>query len=150
MKRLAKTLAVLALSVPVLAACGAETVETAPESTPTVVETQEPTPTVEPTSEPVSNDAAAFMESITAEPWAALVTETDLVDGRMEIRTTVVDPRGDDGSAEAKTATAICEAGVEFLKGIGTAEPSVSVFEADNTRFILAGHPVFGPTCTEV
>ncbi|MGX1160755.1 hypothetical protein FBY31_0875 [Arthrobacter sp. SLBN-100] len=52
--------------------------------------------------------------------------------GRISIDTSVVDPRGADGSEAAKTATAICESAVALFG------PSyVEVKEDDGTHFVL-------------
>ncbi|MDR6415645.1 hypothetical protein [Pseudarthrobacter sulfonivorans] len=66
--------------------------------------------------------------------------------GRMKIETSIVDPRGADGSEPARTAIAICEAAVAIFG------PSyVAVMEDDGTHFALFGHPsVPAGACTEV
>ncbi len=80
-------------------------------------------------------------------PWldkVKSVTETE--PGRIRIETSVVDPRGDDGSEVAKSAIAICESAVTLFG------PSyVSVLEDDGINFVLFGHPsVPKGVCTEV
>jgi len=80
-------------------------------------------------------------------PWLGKiksVTETE--PGRMRIETSLLDPRGADGSEEAKNAIAICEAVVSLF-----GPNYVSVLENDGTSFILFGHPsVPTGTCAEV
>lgn len=72
-------------------------------------------------------------------------TATQTEPGRLQIDTSLVDPRGDAGSPAAKQATAPCEAAVEEFS-----EAHVSVMEDDGTSWILYGHPTYGNTCTEV
>ncbi|WP_163185912.1 hypothetical protein [Cellulosimicrobium sp. SL-1] len=69
-------------------------------------------------------------------------TETE--PGRIEVETTIADPRGDAGGAEGQSAIAVCEA----VKGLGAEH--VSVLEADGSTFVVAGHPSYGEACTEV
>jgi hypothetical protein len=69
-------------------------------------------------------------------------TETE--PGRIEVETTIADPRSDAGSAEAQSAIAVCEA----VKGLGAEH--VSVLEADGSTFVVAGHPSYGEACAEV
>ncbi|MEV8029053.1 hypothetical protein [Cellulosimicrobium funkei] len=64
--------------------------------------------------------------------------------GRIEVETTIADPRSDAGSAEAQSAIAVCEA----VKGLGAEH--VSVLEADGSTFVVAGHPSYGEACAEV
>lgn len=65
------------------------------------------------------------------------VTETE--PGRLEVATSLVDPRGEDGSAKAQTAIEVCDAAVELVTDAES--PYVSVLEADGTSWILYGHP---------
>lgn len=74
----------------------------------------------------------------TGEVTAATATEP----GRLEIDTTLVDPRSEGGSPESQTAIEICEAGVALLSGEGTEAPYVSVLESDGTTWVLYGHPM--------
>jgi len=68
---------------------------------------------------------------------AALVSNaTETEAGRISVETTIVDPRGDAGSAEAESALEICEAAAA-LDGV----TYVNVMEADGTTFVLFGHP---------
>lgn len=69
-------------------------------------------------------------------------TETEA--GRIEVATSIVDPRTE-GSPEAASAVAICEAAV----AVGA--EYVSVLEEDGTSFVLYGHPsVPAGECAEV
>lgn len=79
-------------------------------------------------------NGAAWADSLTA----ATITEP----GRLEVATTLVDPRGDDGSPEAQEAIAICEAAVSLLEDQDVSDPYVSVLEDDGTTWILYGHPM--------
>lgn len=64
-----------------------------------------------------------------------LATETE--PGRVVVETSLVDPRGEDGSPVAKTAISICEAVVK-MDGV----KNVRLMEADGTHWILFGHPM--------
>lgn len=66
--------------------------------------------------------------------------------GRISVETSLVDPRGEDGSAEARQAIEICEAAAG-IEGV----TYVSVLEKDGTSWVLFGHPSV-PTgkCAEV
>lgn len=80
-------------------------------------------------------------------PWLGKiksVTETE--PGKIRIETSLVDPRGADGSEEAKSAITICESVVSLFG------PSyVSVLANDGTTFVLFGHPtVASGACAEV
>jgi hypothetical protein len=80
-------------------------------------------------------------------PWLDKIKSvTEAEPGRIRIETSVVDPRGADGSEEAKSAIAICESAITLFG------PSyVSVLEDDGTSFVLFGHPsVPKGACTEV
>jgi hypothetical protein len=85
-----------------------------------------------------ANSGAAWVGKIKS----ATVTEH----GRIRIETSIVDPRGADGSEPARTAIAVCEAAVAIFG------PSyVAVMEDDGTHFVLFGHPsVPAGVCTEV
>lgn len=70
-------------------------------------------------------------------PWLGKIKSvTEVEPGRIRIETSIVDPRGADGSEEAKSAITICESVVTLFG------PSyVSVLEDDRTNFVLFGHP---------
>lgn len=103
-------------------------------STPTTMQSSSP-----PAAAPI--DRTTELRELAGE---AVSAAEEVEPGRIEVTTTIVDPRGDAGSAEAAAAIAICEAAV----GLGATY--VSVLEADGTTFVLYGHPTYGPTCTEV
>jgi len=110
-----------------------EPTETAEEET----TAEEPTETIDRTAELLeAGGEQVWVDSITS------ATETE--PGRIEIQTTIVDPRTD-ASEEAASAVAACEAAVETL---GAAH--VSVLEEDGTSFVLYGHPQYGEECVEV
>jgi hypothetical protein len=71
------------------------------------------------------------------------VTETE--PGRLQLDTTIVDPRGEAGSLEALEALDLCEQ-AKAIPGV----TYVSVMEADGTSFVLASHPSYGDSCMEV
>lgn len=82
--------------------------------------------------------------------WDGVVVEAVMPEpGRLEIATSLVDPRGDSGSAPALVAVEICQAGTGWLAGQGVEAPYVSVLEEDGTVFALGGHPAY-PECAEV
>jgi hypothetical protein len=63
----------------------------------------------------------------------------------VQLDTTIVDPRGEDGSPEAVEALDLCEQ-AKAIPGV----TYVFVMEADGTSFVLAGHPSYGEDCAEV
>ncbi|WHP18805.1 hypothetical protein [Cellulomonas sp. ES6] len=90
-----------------------------------------------------ASDAAGVEAALASWSTVSAVTETE--PGRFEIQTSIVDPRGDDGSPEAQEAIAICQAAVD------AGATYVAVFEADGTHFVLYGHPSAPPgACGEV
>lgn len=97
-----------------------------------------------------SSDPDKTADFKTANAGAAWVGQiksaTETEPGRIKIETSVVDPRGADGSEPAKTAISICEAAVTVFG------PSyVAVMEDDGTHFVLFGHPsVPKGACAEV
>jgi hypothetical protein len=127
-----------ALALPILAlllAAGLSGCSTAaaPEATTTA-----PTSAAPVAESEISTAAQALVGgSVTA------ATETE--PGRVQLDTTIVDPRGDDGSPEALEALDLCEQ-AKAITGV----THVSVMEADGTHFVLAGHPTYGEDCTEV
>ncbi len=86
------------------------------------------------------------------QPWAALITAATRTEpGRVEVETTIIDPRGGTtGSPEAQQARAVCEGALAWLQTRGAAEPKVSVMESNGTSFVLYGHPSYPGGCTEV
>jgi hypothetical protein len=129
--RTSLTLPVLALLLATgLNGCSSDT---APEATTTAPSSAAPVAESE-----ISTAAQALVGgSVTA------ATETE--PGRVQLDTTIVDPRGDDGSPEALEALDLCEQ-AKAIPGVA----HVSVLEADGTSFVLAGHPSYGENCVEV
>jgi type IV pilus biogenesis protein CpaD/CtpE len=138
-----RLIAALAILVIGLAGCSA-TPEPTPTVTVTVTATPEPAPTVTVTAEPPaavapSDDRLAALRTVSAMVTGVEETEP----GRWVIHTSILDPRGDDGSsAEAQKAIAICEKAVEL------GATYVSVMESNDSTFVLYGHPSYGDTCT--
>lgn len=100
-----------------------------------------------PTPTDAGDKTSDFMTANSSAAWVGQiksVVETE--PGRITIDTSVVDPRGADGSDEAKMAIAICESAVSLFG------PSyVAVKEHDGTHFVLFGHPsVPKGSCAEV
>jgi hypothetical protein len=133
-----------------LAGCSSSAPQTAPTAAtpaPTTASPSAAAPESIPSSSGEADKTADFM---TASANAALVGQiksaTETEPGRISIGTSVVDPRGADGSEAAKTAIAICESAVALFG------PSyVAIKEDDGTHFVLFGHSsVPKGTCTEV
>lgn len=122
-----RLLALAAATLLTLTACSSMGEETAPTPTP------EPTPTAEAPA-PVDRTAELLAANPDA-PWAtSLASVLEVEPGRVDVATTIADPRGDDGSPEAQTAIAVCQATVTLLGDTGT---YVRVYEADGTSFVL-------------
>lgn len=77
---------------------------------------------------------------------AATGTEPD----RIEVTTTIVDPRTDPGSPEAQQALAVCEAALQLLTDTGVTPAGARVSEADGSSFVVFGGPGYPDGCTEV
>ncbi|TFD74644.1 hypothetical protein [Cryobacterium psychrophilum] len=111
--------------------------------------TAEPVDTSSGTTAPVATvvDRTADVSAALSPELAAFVTQAEEPEtGRINVSTTIVDPRGSNGSADAVTALAICTA-VSQLDGI----ENVSIYEADGTSLVLFGHPsVPAGKCGEV
>jgi hypothetical protein len=83
--------------------------------------------------------------------WLSDVTTATLSEpGRITVQTTITDPRGPDGSPQARAAIQVCQGVVGYLHGAGVAEPHVSVMESDGTTFVVYGHPSYPGGCSEV
>lgn len=108
-----------------------------PKSTPTPKPTPSPTPVI--SLPPVPPDLAA-LRTVTMD----VVHLEQPEPGAWIISTLIVDPRGDDGSAEARLAIAVCERAVEL------GATRVSVLERDDSTFVVYGHPSYGNVCTEI
>lgn len=78
---------------------------------------------------------------------ASAVTSAELEGGSfLRIATTLVDPRGDDGSPAAQQAISICEQ-ARTIEGV----EDINLAEADGTSWILFGHPLLpAGACGEV
>lgn len=147
-----KTFPALAIAIAalLLTGCSSSTPQTAPTTAAPAQATASQTaaaPETIPSSTHELDKTADFATANANAPWVAQiksVTETE--PGRIRIDTSVVDPRGANGSDAAKAAIAICESAVALFK------PSyVSVLEDDGTNFVLFGHPsVPKGACSEV
>lgn len=114
-----------------------------PTVTVTVMATPEPAPTVTVTASPPDATAPADDRLAALRTVSQMVTGVEETEpGRWVIHTSIVDPRGDDGtSPEAQKAVAICEKAVEL------GATTVSVMESNDSTFVLYGHPSYGDTC---
>ncbi|WP_194521987.1 hypothetical protein [Cellulosimicrobium sp. JZ28] len=131
-RTLAAAGAILALSL-TLSACSGDAPDeaTAAPATETSTEAE--------ASAPV--DRTADVQAVAGD---VVTKATETEPGRIEVETTIADPRSDAGSAEAQSAIVVCEA----VKGLGAEH--VSILEADGSTFVVAGHPSYGEACTEV
>lgn len=73
-----------------------------------------------------------------------VVTLAEIDGAWLVVRTTVVDPSGDYGSAEPVLALEVCE------KAVALGYKQVRVTEADGTTLVHAGHPAYGADCVEL
>ncbi|MFJ5962033.1 hypothetical protein [Pseudarthrobacter oxydans] len=146
-----KTLSALATAMAalLLAGCSSSALQTAPtaaEPAPTASRTAAAPESI-PTSSAGVDKTADFKTANANAAWVGQIkSATETEPGRISIDTSVVDPRGADGSEAAKVAIAICESAVALFG------PSyVAVKEDDGTHFVLFGHPsVPKGACTEV
>ena len=92
---------------------------------------------------PSSEDdfTTALLAAYGGAAWAGYVTWAKL-DGpdHAVVQTSITDPRGPDGSAEATRAIAVCEGVVSYLASQGI-DAGVRVQEADETTFAIRGAP---------
>ena len=120
-----------------LAGCGGES------ATPTVART---TPAADVRAAETASRGDRTRDLTAANPgagWLSAVSEAiETEPGRIEVSTTIVDPRGADGSAAARRALAICRAAQQLLVRGGVTSPHVSVLERDGSTFVLYGHPM--------
>lgn len=122
-----KVLAGLALAL-VLTSCSAEA--------PAPIEVTDATATAEKPA--ASNDLTKTVKALLGKPDSDVVTSAiEEEPGRIIVETTLVDPRGKDGSTEAKRALAICEMLAEKND-----VDYVSIKESDGTNWVLYGHPM--------
>ncbi len=124
--------AVLLLS---LTGCGggdstAEATSSAPTSSPSA-------PAAMP--ELTANDVDVTADLTTGQAWATLISEATITEpGRLEVTTTIVDPRGGtSGTPEAQQAVQVCQAALAFMQQRNEADPYVKVNEANGTTFAL-------------
>lgn len=147
-----KTIPALATAIAalLLTGCSSSAPQTAP-TTATPAQTAASQTAAAPESIPSATNepdkTADFTTANANAPWVGQiksVTETE--PGRIRVDSSVVDPRGTNGSEAAVTAIAICESAVALFG------PShVSVLEEDGTNFVLFGHPSEPKgACTEV
>lgn len=100
-------------------------------------------PSAAPDADARNDQTKALLSLANGADWAdSLTTATMTEPGRLEVATTLVDPRGDAGSPEAQEVIAICEAAVSLLEDQDVSDPYVSVLEDDGTTWILYGHPM--------
>lgn len=132
-----RSLALIAVAGMLLTGCASAA---EPEVAPTVA----PVPS-EDVAKDSPNDVTAELKKLAGTNADAITLAEETEPGRISVETTLVDPRTD-GSAEAKEATAICEAASE-LDGV----TYVSVLEEDGTSWVLYGHPAIPKgECAEV
>lgn len=89
------------------------------------------------TAEAEAKDVTADVKKVAGENGKSVTKAEETEPGRIVVETSLVDPRGADGSTVAKTAIKICEAVVK-MDGV----KKVSLMEADGTHWILFGHPM--------
>lgn len=138
MKRFALPL----LALLVLAGCSAPVADTAAS-----VEAVTPVPIASAPTAPPSDpsDITAEVKAVAPDLESYVVSATVTEPGRVTIESSLVDPRGEDGSPEALLAIQLCN----DVVGLGEIS-HVSIMEKDGTTWILYGHPSYGNTCTEV
>lgn len=113
--------------------------EAGPTVTETVTETA--TPKTE-AAEAEGDPTEQFLAEYGRERWADKVIEVTRDSNSVQVRTTIVDPRGRDGSPAASEALDVCRAALDLF------DPgSVRVMEADDSTFAHAG--IDGPECVE-
>ncbi|MGP9034897.1 hypothetical protein ACT17S_17730 [Glutamicibacter mysorens] len=94
----------------------------------------------------MAKDISADVRDAAGAAGEAITKAEETEPGRISVETSLVDPRGEDGSAEAKQAIEICEAAAG-LDGV----TYVSVLEEDGTNWVLFGHPAVPEgECAEV
>lgn len=151
-KRASFPMSALVAAAVALLLCGCTA--SAPQKASTAT-TPAPTTVSQVAAPPKSIPSGAYSQDKTADfktakknaPWLGKIKSvTEIEPGRIRVETSVVHPRGADGSEEAKTAIDICESIVTLFG------PSyVSVLEDDGTNFALFGHPsVPSGACAEV
>lgn len=135
----------LAASALLLALTGCSaTAEPAPTVTVTVTAEARPAPTVTVTVSAAPDSMSADDRLTALRAVSQMVTGVEETEpGRWVVHTSILDPRGDDGSSpEAQKAISICERAVEL------GATYVSVMESNDSTFVLYGHPPYGNVCT--
>lgn len=131
-----RSLALLSASALLLAGCSS-TIEPEPTKEPASAESATPT---------MAKDISADVRDAAGAAGEAITKAEETEPGRISVETSLVDPRGEDGSTEAKQAIEICEAAAG-LDGV----TYVSVLEEDGTSWVLFGHPAVPEgECAEV
>lgn len=140
MKHIRIIISAVAVSLALLTGCSAapKAAEPAPAAATTTA--------AAPAEEKVDR-TAAFKEANPGAAWLGSVNKAvQYESGRLQVDTSVVDPRGADGSEPAMTAVALCKAAVASFPEYA----NISVMEKDGTHFVLFGHPSYPNGCTEV
>lgn len=147
-----KRFALLLLAVLLLAGCAAPEptivyVETTVTATPTPAVTPTPTPTAPAAAvAPAPADVTGKVRDASPALESYVKSATSSEAGRVVVESFLVDPRGENGSAEALLALRLCSDVVANMSGVSY----VSIMENDGSTWILYGHPSYGSTCTEV
>ncbi len=142
-----------ARALPLLSACSGDTLATVEPSTvtSTVTVTEEAsTVTVTVTAEPTTAEPSPATEEPTllerlksakgGEPWLSKVLDVMRVSAdQVDVKTSIIDPRGGEGSAAAVEALEVCEAVIDLLVTDGESEIKVFVYESDGSTFAYAG-----------
>ena len=58
---------------------------------------------------------------------------------QVDVKTSIIDRRGDEGGAAAVEALEVCEAVIDLLQADGESEIKVLVYESDGSTFAYAG-----------
>lgn len=158
-KMIMKTAAALTLAALTITGCSgtptpAETVTvtetvTAIETVTAAAPTVTITATVDTTSDMPADPTQGFLDANKREPWASKIIDVEQTGAdSFRVRTSIVDPRGRDGSPEASEAIRICRATIEFAQAAGIEKPGVHVAEADDTVFVVFDYDETG-VCVE-
>jgi hypothetical protein len=106
------------------------------ESAPAPAETTAPAPPAA-TTPAASNDLTDTVKTLADKDGEVITSAIEEEPGRIVVETTLVDPRGKDGSPEAKRALAICE-----MLASKDDVNYVNIKESDGTSWVLFGHPM--------
>lgn len=113
----------------VLTGCSAE-VPAAPAPSPTVSE-EAPEASTE-------KDVTSKVQKIAGELGDVVTSAVEKEPGRIDVQTSIVDPRGPDGSRPALDAVRLCNKIVQGIDGL----THVKILEADRTTFAAYGIPI--------